>query len=157
MRLPSAAFEVQEGGLDPAVTLRIAHDSARALVHRVRASDDPDLVERMVAFTDEQGVLLSANPAFVELVQGGDAASLRGRSMADWLSPEGEGLNGLLAAVRQSGTLRLATRLRNERGHDVDVELSAVLIHNGDSNTIGLIIRAVQPRGPGVGVRGRMH
>jgi hypothetical protein len=56
VRLPSAAFEVQEGGLDPAVTLRIAHDSARALVHRVRASDDPDLVERMVAFTDEHGL-----------------------------------------------------------------------------------------------------
>lgn len=110
-----------------------------------------------VAFTDEQGVLLSANPAFVELVQGVDMASLRSRSMAAWLSGESDGLGGLLAAVRQSGTLRLATRMRNERGHDVDVELSAVLIHNGDSNTIGLIIRAVQPRGPGVGVRGRMH
>lgn len=110
-----------------------------------------------VAFTDEQGVLLSANPAFVELVQGVDMASLRGRSMAAWLSGESDGLVSLLAAVRQSGTLRLATRLRNERGLTVDVELSAVLIHNGDSNTIGLIIRAVQPRGPGARDRGQMH
>ncbi|MER3388828.1 MAG: DNA-directed RNA polymerase subunit beta [Microcella sp.] len=50
------AFEAFEGGLDPALELRIAHDSARALVHRVRSSDDPDLVERMVAYTDEHGL-----------------------------------------------------------------------------------------------------
>ncbi|MBX9472561.1 DNA-directed RNA polymerase subunit beta [Microcella sp.] len=56
VRLPSEAFDVQPGGLDPAVTMRIAHDSARALVHRVRASDDPDLIERMVAYTDEHGL-----------------------------------------------------------------------------------------------------
>jgi len=56
VRRPSSAFDAFEGGLDPAVTLRIAHDSARALVHRVRASDDPDLVERMVAYTDEHGL-----------------------------------------------------------------------------------------------------
>jgi hypothetical protein len=56
VRRPSSAFEAFEGGLDPAVTSRIAHDSARALVHRVRESDDPDLVERMVAYTDEYGL-----------------------------------------------------------------------------------------------------
>lgn len=56
VRRPSSAFDVFEGGLDPAAAARIAHDSARALVHRVRDSDDPDLVERMVAFTDEHGL-----------------------------------------------------------------------------------------------------
>lgn len=56
VRVPSTHFEAYEGGLDPAVTLRIAHDSARALVHRVRASDDPELIDRMVAYTDEHGL-----------------------------------------------------------------------------------------------------
>ena len=58
MRVPSSHFEAFEGGLDPAVQLRIAHDSARALVHRVRAAsaDDVDVVERMVAYTDEHGL-----------------------------------------------------------------------------------------------------
>ena len=56
VRVPSEHFEAYEGGLDPAVTLRIVHDSARALVHRVRASDDPDLIARMVAYTDEHGL-----------------------------------------------------------------------------------------------------
>jgi hypothetical protein len=56
VRLPSAHFEAYEGGLDPAVSLRIAHDSARALVHRVRSSDDPELIDRMVAYTDEHGL-----------------------------------------------------------------------------------------------------
>ncbi|RZT60675.1 hypothetical protein EV140_1188 [Microcella alkaliphila] len=57
-RVPSEFFEAYEGGLDPAVQLRIAHDSARALVHRVRtaAADDADVVERMVAYTDEHGL-----------------------------------------------------------------------------------------------------
>jgi hypothetical protein len=56
VKRPASAFEAFEGGLDPAVSMRIAHDSARALVHRVRTSDDPDLVERMVAYTDEHGL-----------------------------------------------------------------------------------------------------
>jgi hypothetical protein len=56
MRVPSSHFEAYEGGIDPAVQLRIAHDSARALVHRVRAADDADVVERMVAYTDEHGL-----------------------------------------------------------------------------------------------------
>lgn len=166
-----AMFELASGGRIHAWVSLFRDEGSTLLLMRAwpdggqipPVADDsmlPELVRLTpdaVAFTDEQGLLLSANPAFVELVQGSDAASLRGRSMADWLSDGGEALNGLLAAVRQSGTLRLATRLRNERGHAVDVELSAVLIHNGDSNNIGLIIRAVQPRGPGARDRGHMH
>jgi len=49
-------FDTFEGGEDPAVILRIAHDSAHALVDRARDTSDPAVVDRLVAYTDEHGV-----------------------------------------------------------------------------------------------------
>lgn len=51
----------------------------------------------------------------------------------------------------------MGARLWDEKGMSTDIELSAVLIHNGDSNSIGFIIRAVQPRGPGAPHAGSVH
>ncbi|MFM6968072.1 MAG: DNA-directed RNA polymerase subunit beta [Microbacteriaceae bacterium] len=44
------------GGVDPAVTLQIAHDTATALVHRIREADDPEVFERLLAYTENHGV-----------------------------------------------------------------------------------------------------
>jgi len=49
-------FDTFEGGEDPAVIMRIAHDSAHALVDRARETSDPEVVNRLVAYTDEHGV-----------------------------------------------------------------------------------------------------
>ncbi len=50
-------FEAFEGAApDPAVSRRIAHDTARALVSRVRDSDDPDVLDRVIRLTDEHGL-----------------------------------------------------------------------------------------------------
>lgn len=49
-------FEAISGAHDPAVTLRVAHDTAHALVSRVRESSDPSVVKRVVHFTDEHGI-----------------------------------------------------------------------------------------------------
>ncbi|MBN9140879.1 MAG: DNA-directed RNA polymerase subunit beta [Micrococcales bacterium] len=50
-------FEAFEGAApDPAVTRRIAHDTARGLVARVRESGDPEVLDRVVGFTDEHGL-----------------------------------------------------------------------------------------------------
>jgi hypothetical protein len=49
-------FDTYEGGQDPAQILRVAHDSAHALVARARETTDPAVVERLVAYTDENGV-----------------------------------------------------------------------------------------------------
>ncbi len=50
-------FEAFEGrAQDPAVIRRVAHDTARALLVRVRESDDPAVLERMVRFTEEHGI-----------------------------------------------------------------------------------------------------
>jgi hypothetical protein len=66
-------FDTYEGGEDPAQILRVAHDTAHALVARARDSDDPAVVERLVAYTDEHGV-----DALSELWSRSSAKSLPG-------------------------------------------------------------------------------
>ncbi|MCW2530334.1 MAG: DNA-directed polymerase subunit beta [Pseudonocardiales bacterium] len=49
-------FDTFIGGEDPAQILRVAHDTAIALVDRARANTDPAVLERLVAYTDEHGI-----------------------------------------------------------------------------------------------------
>ena len=54
--LDPSAFDAFEGATDPAMRLQLAHDSASALLARVRTSNDPETVERVLAYTRENGV-----------------------------------------------------------------------------------------------------
>jgi hypothetical protein len=49
-------FDTYEGGEDPAQILRVAHDTAHALVNRARENDDPEVLDRLIAYTDEHGI-----------------------------------------------------------------------------------------------------
>jgi hypothetical protein len=49
-------FDTYEGGEDPAQILRVAHDTAHALVNRARDNDDPEVLERLIAYTDDHGI-----------------------------------------------------------------------------------------------------
>ena len=49
-------FDTFEGGEDPAQIMRVAHDTAHALLSRVRDSDDPLVLDRLVGYTDEHGI-----------------------------------------------------------------------------------------------------
>jgi hypothetical protein len=49
-------FDTYEGGEDPAQILRVAHDTAHALVNRARENDDPAVLDRLIAYTDEHGI-----------------------------------------------------------------------------------------------------
>ena len=66
-------FGAFPGGEDPAAVNRIAHETARALVARARESDDPAVVDRIVAYVDEHGV-----DAVAELWARASARSLPG-------------------------------------------------------------------------------
>lgn len=44
------------GAPDPAETSRVAHETAQALLTRVRGSGDTEVVDRLLAFTDEHGI-----------------------------------------------------------------------------------------------------
>ena len=49
-------FESFQGGDDPASINIVAHETAHALLARVRSDPDPRIVERLVAYTDEHGI-----------------------------------------------------------------------------------------------------
>jgi hypothetical protein len=49
-------FDTYEGGEDPAQIMRVAHDTAHALLNRARETDDPEVIDRLVAYTDANGL-----------------------------------------------------------------------------------------------------
>jgi hypothetical protein len=49
-------FDTYEGGEDPAQILRVARDTAHLLIDRGRETDDPAVIDRLVAYTDEHGI-----------------------------------------------------------------------------------------------------
>ena len=49
-------FDTYEGGEDPAQILRVAHDTAHALLSRARETEDPEVIDRLVAYTDSHGI-----------------------------------------------------------------------------------------------------
>ena len=66
-------FDEFEGGQDPAQIIRLAHDTAHALVDHARETDDLAVVDRLVSFTDEHGI-----DALAELWASSSAKSLPG-------------------------------------------------------------------------------
>ena len=70
---PSGMFEAFMGGEDPAQISRVAHETANALLARVRSDPDPEVVDRLVAFTDAHGI-----DAVAELWSRSSAKSLPG-------------------------------------------------------------------------------
>ncbi len=49
-------FDRVDSGEDPAGVMRAAHDSAKTLLARGRETDDPEVLRRLVAYTDEHGI-----------------------------------------------------------------------------------------------------
>jgi transcriptional regulator PpsR len=104
--------------------------------------------------TDSQGRILTANAAFVEMIQLGGREQLQGESLDRWLGGTGVDLNVLLANLRQHGAVRLfATTLRGELGASLPVEISATSVTQGEQTCLGFTMRDVgrrlapEPRG----------
>lgn len=52
----SAALDAFKGGEDPARINRVAHETAGALLSRVRDDPQPEVIERLLAYTDDHGI-----------------------------------------------------------------------------------------------------
>lgn len=98
-------FDTYEGGEDPAQIMRVAHDTAHLLLDRARQADDPAVIDRLVAYTDEHGI-----DALAELWARSSPRSLPGALWRIYLmrvlirqDPEG------MAYLFQRGTEVLAT------------------------------------------------
>ena len=100
-----------------------------------------------VAVTDLDGVLQSANRAFLDLAQLTSATQAVGRSISDWVGRPGADLGVFVTTLRKHGAVRLvSTGARGEHGLTSEVEVSATWIPHGQAPCIGFIIRDVGRR-----------
>lgn len=109
-----------------------------------------DLLERIpdgFVVIDEDGVVLRANRAFLDLVQVGGRGTVSGERLSRWLGRPGADLTVLLSTVRHHGVVRMfSTTLHGELGLDTAVEISAVGAHDPSPKFIGILIRDVSRR-----------
>ena len=98
-------------------------------------------VDAMV-FLDQDGIITSANDAFLKLSDSTHLAGVRGRSLADFLARGGVDLRVLLDNTRRARQLRMyATRVLSEFKGEVSVEISATFLADRPKPGFGLILR----------------
>lgn len=106
-KFPPGMFEGFQGAEDPAHLSRVAHDTAAAVLSRVRADPDPDVVGRLVSYTDEHGI-----DAIAELWSRASAKSLPGALWRVYL---------LRTLIRQDPlSISLAFQRGTEVSHTID-------------------------------------
>jgi transcriptional regulator PpsR len=97
--------------------------------------------------TGQDGRIVTANTAFLEMTQLATEEQARGEPLERWLGRPGVDLEVLLANLRERGPVRLfPSTLRGEYGAQAEVEISAVSVMNGDLPCFGFAIRDVGPR-----------
>lgn len=97
--------------------------------------------------TEPDGRVVSANRAFLELVQVATEEQVRGKSLEQWLGRSRVDLNVLIANLRQHGAVRLfATTIQGEFGAESEVEISAVAATDAEVPCLGFAVRSVGRR-----------
>jgi transcriptional regulator PpsR len=97
--------------------------------------------------TGDDGRVITANAAFLEMVQIPTEERARGESLERWLGRSSVDLDILLANLRHHGSLRLfGTTVRGDLGEPTNVEISAVTVMNGGRPCFGFAIRDVSRR-----------
>lgn len=97
--------------------------------------------------TGQDGRVITANAAFLDLAELGTEEQARGQLLERWFGRLGVDFSVLMANLRQHGSVRMfATTLRGEHGGTARVEISAVSVVNGDQPCFGFVIRNVGRR-----------
>jgi hypothetical protein len=103
-------FEAFKGGEDPAQVSRLAHDTASALLGRVREDPDPAVINRLIGYTDTHGI-----DAIAELWSRAAAHSLPGALWRIYL---------LRALIRQNP---VESSFLYQKGVDVAVTIDPIV------------------------------
>ena len=92
--------------------------------------------------TDAERRILSANAAFVDLVQVATEAQVRGETLERWMGRPGVDLDVLYANLKAHGVVRrFSTLARGEFGTSEDVEVAAASVLEGSAPVYGFAIR----------------
>ncbi|PTX57973.1 transcriptional regulator PpsR [Litoreibacter ponti] len=95
-----------------------------------------------MVFTDEKGILRSANEAFMALCDAAQMTDIKGRSLADFLLRSHVDLKVLLENAQRSGKMRLyATRLSGHHGSQLPVEVSATHLSDQSNASFAFVFR----------------
>ncbi|WP_299733619.1 transcriptional regulator PpsR [uncultured Tateyamaria sp.] len=112
--------------------------SARHAVALFRTTTDS------IVFLDMRGTVLSVNDAFLDLVGAAHLSDVVGASLADFMARGQIDMNVLLENATKSGLVRAySTRLVNDLGARVPVEVSAARLEDAEHPAIALILRDV--------------
>ncbi len=138
--------------------VRLVPTSAGASAWLKSRSSLLDVIQKLPdAFivTDPQRRILSANAAFVELVQMATEEQVRGEPIDRWLGRHPVDVDILVKNLKEHGEVRnFATALRGEYGSSEDIELSAVSVNSGEHPCLGFTMRTVGRR-PDAVINGR--
>ncbi len=97
--------------------------------------------------TDGDGNVMTANAAFLEMVQLLREDEVVGQPLDRWVGESGVDLGVLTANLRQRATVRsFSTTVRGEHGSMAQVEMSAVSTSDGGRQVVGYAIRNVSSR-----------
>ena len=97
--------------------------------------------------TDGEGRVLSANRAFLDLVQLAGEQQAHGKLLSEWIGRPGADLGVFISMLRKHGVVRsLATAVRGEQGGASEAEVSATMTMHAKSPRIGFSLRDVGRR-----------
>ncbi|WP_245882588.1 transcriptional regulator PpsR [Yoonia sediminilitoris] len=96
-----------------------------------------------IVFALSNGEILSANEAFLNLIDAAHDADLRGRNLADYLQRGGIDLKVMTENAGRAGSMRsYATKMAGDYGSPRAVELSATELAAGTHQIFAFVIRA---------------
>lgn len=124
----------------PATPGRLPHPKL-TLLRAVESAPDAYVV------TDDDGDIITANTAFLELVQLMHEDEAVGQPLDRWIGENGVDLSVLSANLRSRGAVRFfSTTIHGEHGASAQVEVSAVAVPGEGRLALGYAIRNVSSR-----------
>jgi len=148
--LVSASTFRQESGLLFLVRLSVSQGNEAAVAlpeAQTRLLKVVEVVPDAFVVTDGSANILTANSAFLDMVQLTHEDQARGEPLDRWLGRQGVELEVLLSNLRTRGAVRLyATTLRGDLGALSEVEVSAVAVMSAGETCFGFDIRDVGAR-----------
>jgi transcriptional regulator PpsR len=95
-----------------------------------------------IVFASENGDVLSANDAFLDLIDVAHDINVRGRSLGDYFQRGSVDLKVMTENATRSGRMRLyATKIAGQYGSPRSVEISVTKLHAGTHSVFAFVIR----------------